>query len=43
LGERAQEWGLRIGVALVLGLMVFATWNDLVLFKVVDYIKNLVT
>ncbi len=42
LGERAQEWGLRIGVALVLGLMVFATWNDLVLFKVVDYIKNLV-
>ena len=43
LGERAQEWGLRIGVALVLGLMVFATWNDLVFFKVVDYIKNLVT
>ena len=43
LGERAQEWGLRIGVALVLGLMLFATWNDLVLFKVVDYIKNLVT
>ncbi len=43
LGERAQEWGLRIGVALVLGLMVFATWNDLVLFKVVDYIRNLVT
>jgi regulator of sigma E protease len=43
LGERAQEWGLRIGVALVLGLMVFATWNDLVLFKVVDYLKNLVT
>lgn len=43
LGERAQEWGLRIGVALVLGLMVFATWNDLVFLKVVDYIKNLVT
>lgn len=43
LGERAQEWGLRIGVALVLGLMLFATWNDLVLFKVVDYIKSLVT
>jgi regulator of sigma E protease len=43
LGERAQEWGLRIGVALVLGLMVFATWNDLVLFKVIDYLKNLVT
>lgn len=43
LGERAQEWGLRIGVALVLGLMVFATWNDLVHFKVVDFLRNLVT
>jgi len=43
LGERAQEWGLRIGVAFVLGLMVFVTWNDLVFLKVVDYIKNLVT
>jgi regulator of sigma E protease len=43
LGERAQEWGLRIGVAFVLGLMVFATWNDLVFLKVVDYIRNLVT
>ena len=43
LGERAQEWGLRIGVALVLGLVVFATWNDLVFLKVIDYLKNLVT
>lgn len=43
LGERAQEWGLRVGVALVLGLVVFATWNDLVVLKVVDYVKNLVT
>jgi regulator of sigma E protease len=43
LGERAQEWGLRIGVALVLGLVVFATWNDLVVLKVVDFIKELVT
>ena len=42
LGERAQEWGLRIGVAFVLGLMVFATWNDLVRLNVVDYIRNLV-
>jgi regulator of sigma E protease len=30
LGERAQEIGLRIGVALVVSLMVFVTWNDLV-------------
>lgn len=30
LGERAQEYGFRLGLALVLSLMVFATWNDLV-------------
>ena len=30
LGQRAQEYGFRIGLALVLTLMVFATWNDLV-------------
>ncbi len=32
LGERAQEYGFRIGMALVLGLMVFVTWNDLIHF-----------
>ena len=32
LGQRAQEYGFRIGLALVLTLMVFATWNDLVQF-----------
>ncbi|MSO97815.1 MAG: RIP metalloprotease RseP [Rhodospirillaceae bacterium] len=30
LPERIQEWGLRIGLALVLLLMVFVTWNDIV-------------
>jgi regulator of sigma E protease len=30
LGQRAQEYGFRIGLALGLTLMVFATWNDLV-------------
>ncbi len=30
LGEKAQEYGFRIGLALVLTLMVFVTWNDLV-------------
>jgi regulator of sigma E protease len=30
LGERAQDVGFRVGLALVLGLMIFATWNDLV-------------
>jgi len=43
LGERAQEMGMRIGLALILGLMVFATWNDLKHLRVVDFIKNLVT
>ena len=44
LGERAQEYGFRIGLALVLSLMVFATWNDSVHHvKVFDLIKGLVT
>lgn len=29
LGEKAQEFGFRIGMALVLTLMVVVTWNDL--------------
>ena len=30
LGERAQDIGFRLGLALVLGLMILATWNDVV-------------
>jgi regulator of sigma E protease len=30
LSERAQEMGFRIGIAMVLSLMLFATWNDIV-------------
>src|SRR6266481_5291373 len=30
LGQKAQEYGFRIGLALVLTLMVFTTWNDLI-------------
>lgn len=30
LPERVQEWALKIGLALVLLLMVFVTWNDIV-------------
>ncbi len=30
LGERAQDVGFRLGLVLVLGLMLFTTWNDLV-------------
>ncbi|RYY10263.1 MAG: RIP metalloprotease RseP, partial [Alphaproteobacteria bacterium] len=29
LSERAQEIGFRIGLALVLFLMLFAAWNDI--------------
>jgi regulator of sigma E protease len=43
LGERAQEMGFRIGIVMVLGLMVFATWNDLEHFQVVEFFVNLVT
>lgn len=43
LGARAQEYGLRLGWALVLTLMVFATWNDLVYLRVFDIIKRLMT
>lgn len=30
LSERAQEWGFRIGFGFIIGLMLLATWNDLV-------------
>jgi len=30
LGARAQDMGFRVGLAVMLGLMVLATWNDLV-------------
>ena len=43
LGQRAQEYGFRLGLALVLTLMVFATWNDLVHLRVVEFIKGLIT
>lgn len=29
LGERAQDLGFRVGLAVVFGLMILATWNDL--------------
>jgi regulator of sigma E protease len=44
LGERAQEYGFRIGLALVLTLMVFVTWNDLLRIDgLVSFVKGLVT
>lgn len=41
LGDRTQEFGFRVGLAMVLTLMVFATWNDLVQLRVVDFISRL--
>ena len=41
LGVRAQEFGFRIGLALVLMLFLFATWNDLNRLGVFDKIANL--
>jgi regulator of sigma E protease len=43
LGQRAQEYGFRIGLALVLMLMVFATWNDLVHIGIVKFFRDLIT
>jgi regulator of sigma E protease len=43
LGARALEYSLRIGIAMVLALMVFVTWNDLVHFKVFELLFDLVT
>ena len=42
LGARAQEYGLRVGFALVITLMLFATWNDLVHFRVVEFVRQIV-
>jgi regulator of sigma E protease len=41
LGQRAQEYGFRIGLALVLTLMVFATWNDLVHLGIGSWFQRL--
>jgi regulator of sigma E protease len=43
LGERAQEYGFRIGLALVLSLILFVTWNDLVRLRVIDFLTGLVS
>jgi regulator of sigma E protease len=43
LNERSQEIAFRFGLALVLTLMVFATWNDLVHLNVIEFFKELVS
>jgi regulator of sigma E protease len=41
LTAQVQEYGYRIGLVMVFGLIVFATWNDLVLLKVTDLVGNI--
>ena len=41
LGARAQEFGFRLGLAFVLMLMVFATWNDLVQLDLIERVRGL--
>ena len=45
LNERSQEIAFRFGLALVLSLMVFATWQDLMRFDfgLFDYVRGLVS
>jgi regulator of sigma E protease len=43
LNERSQEVAFRFGLAFVLTLMVFATWNDLVQLNVIEFFKGLVS
>ena len=41
LTERMQEYAFRFGLALVLTFTVFATWNDLVNLRVVEFLTGL--
>jgi len=43
VNAKVQEYSFRFGLALVLLLMVFATWNDLVQLKVFESIRNFIT
>ena len=37
ISEKAQEYAFIMGFVLVMGLMLFSTWNDLVRFKVIGW------
>jgi regulator of sigma E protease len=41
LGERVREWASMAGMTLVIGLMVFVTWNDVVQLKVFEFFGSL--
>jgi regulator of sigma E protease len=39
LSERAEELSFRLGFAMVIAVMLFATWNDLMHFQVIERLK----
>ncbi len=41
LKQEAQEFGFKIGLALVAGLLLFTTWNDLARLPFFEFISNL--
>jgi len=41
LSQRLQEAGANVGAAMVVTLMLFATWNDLVHLKVISFLRGL--
>jgi regulator of sigma E protease len=43
LTERSQEVAFRFGLALVITLMMVATWNDLIHLNVIEFFKGLVS
>jgi regulator of sigma E protease len=43
VGERAMGYSLNIGMAFILCLTLFVTWNDLVQLRVFEYFMQLVT
>ena len=43
VGEKAMGYSLNIGLALILCLTIFVTWNDLVQMRVFEYLMDLVT
>jgi regulator of sigma E protease len=42
LDERAQEYGFRIGLVMVMSLMLFATWNDLINMRFFSFLRGIV-
>ena len=42
LPQRAQDYGFRAGLALILGLFVFATWNDLGHIGIIHWVVGLI-